>query len=144
MVLAGRSSVVQICEAVMLRSVLRPVAALSITLMVGGCYFYPDFGALSPVHHVPVAEVVNQIKCDVVEFLDNYSRIERNVLWLDPGSYVQIQLTLNLTDSGNVNFTKLRVRVSIPAKSSCHLEAVCLPTRFRLSRRRSPKPPQRC
>jgi hypothetical protein len=29
-------------------------------------------------------------------------------LWLDPGSYVQIQLTLNLTDSGNVNYTKLR------------------------------------
>ena len=71
----------------------------------GGCAYFPDFGATNLVHHVPISEVVNQIRCDMHRFLR--SAPDDANFSLDKKSYATVELALATTGTGDVKFSRI-------------------------------------
>jgi len=87
---------------IMLRRFIVP---LLLPLFVAGCAFFPNFEH-TPSAHLPVSEVVNQIRCDMYEFLKDNPAGERNFS-LDTKSYATVKLTLSTTAFGDVKFSRI-------------------------------------
>jgi hypothetical protein len=81
-------------------------AALAAILLFEGCAFYPDFQT-SPVYHVPIAEVVNQIRCEMYDFVRSQEAVHNPNFSLDPESYATVELSLSTTAFGDVKFAKI-------------------------------------
>lgn len=79
--------------------------AVLFPLSVSGCAFFPNFEH-TPSAHLPVSEVVNQIRCDLYEFLKDNPPGRRNFS-LDPKSYATVKLTLSTTAFGDVKFSRI-------------------------------------
>ena len=72
---------------------------------VGGCLI-PGFQT-SPAYHMPISEVVNQIKCDMYGFFrEHYAKADRTFT-LDRGGYSTVELNLTTTVFGDVKFSKI-------------------------------------
>ena len=81
------------------------LGALASTVLCG-CAFFPDFKN-SPVYHAPIAEVVNQIRCDMYDFLRTQKHVINPTFSLDFKSYATVELTLSTTAYGEVKFAKI-------------------------------------
>ena len=81
------------------------IGALLLPLFVAGCAFFPNFEH-TPSAHLPVSEVVNQIRCDMYEFLKDNPAGNRNFS-LDTNSYATVKLTLSTTAFGDVKFSRI-------------------------------------
>jgi hypothetical protein len=89
-----------------MRSMYCVAAALGAMALLNGCAFYPDFQT-SPVYHVPIAEVVNQIRCEMYDFVRSQQRVPNPNFSLDPDSYATVELALSTTAFGDVKFAKI-------------------------------------
>jgi hypothetical protein len=83
----------------------RASACLFITALVGGCVYFPDFEH-TPSARLPVAEVVNQIRCDMYEFLKDHPP-GHATFSLDTDNYATVELSLSTTAFGDVKFSKI-------------------------------------
>ncbi len=70
-----------------------------------GCAFFPDF-AHTPAARLPVAEVVNQIRCDMYEFLKDHES-GTAAFSLDLDSYATVELSLSTSSGGDVKFARI-------------------------------------
>ena len=87
-----------------MRTSLRALICALVSIGFGGCAFFPDF-ATSPVYHLPISEVVNQIRCDMHRFLVS-APDDRNFS-LDKNSYATVELALSTTAYGDVKFSRI-------------------------------------
>ena len=81
------------------------LGAAACALLLTGCVYFPDFEQ-TPVTRLPVAEVVNQIRCDMYEFLKDHQAGGR-AFSLDLSSYATVELSLSTTSGGDVKFAKI-------------------------------------
>ena len=78
---------------------------ISCALFLAGCAYFPDFEH-TPSARLPVAEVVNQIRCDMYDFLKDHEP-GGAAFSLDTNSYATVELSLATTSSGDVKFAKV-------------------------------------
>ena len=74
-------------------------------LLLAGCVYFPDFEN-TPSARLPVSEVVNQIRCDMYQFLKDHPA-GRGTFSPDPDSYATVELALSTTAFGDVKFSKI-------------------------------------
>lgn len=86
---------------------MRRLIAVSIASLLTGCAFFPDFET-SPVYRAPISEVVNQIRCDLSEFLKwHKANITNPNFSLDEKSYATMELSLSTTAYGDAKFSRI-------------------------------------
>lgn len=83
----------------------RASACVILAALVHGCAYFPDFEH-TPSARLPVSEVVNQIRCDMYEFLKYHPAGAANFS-LDTKSYATVELSLSTTAFGDVKFSKI-------------------------------------
>lgn len=80
--------------------------ALIALFSLNGCAFYPNFEE-APVYRVPVSEVINQVRCELYDFLQSQEAVENPNFSLNTKSYATVKLTLSTTGYGDVKFAKI-------------------------------------
>ncbi len=93
----------------------RSIAGVVAGIVLSGCGFLPGFGILedTPLYHLPVGAIANQVACEVQEFVSDQNAKKAKGFYLgrwrisnDP---VSIKLALTTDNSGYVNFTGVNV-----------------------------------
>ena len=59
------------------------------------------------VYRVPGSEVINQVRCELYDFLQSQEAVENPNFSLDTKSYATVKLTLSTTGYGDVKFAKI-------------------------------------